>query len=144
MKYIIFLLPLFIGFHSVQSEIVDREFRSKTGEVIKASVIEFGEDGDLLIKRTSDLQLFRVNLDIFTEDDQAFVKNNFPPNHDALPKFSKPLDSKKLSQFAASIDNKIKFRLKSYGQRIPKTVSDDVFLGEHTSRLLAESQTLKK
>ena len=74
MKYIIFLLPLFIGFHSVQSEIVDREFRSKTGEVIKASVIEFGEDGDLLIKRTSDLQLFRVNLDIFTEDDQAFVK----------------------------------------------------------------------
>ena len=59
--------------------ITDREFRSKNGQVIKGSVIKYFEDGDVLMKRTSDLQIFRVSLDIFTEDDQAFVKNNFPP-----------------------------------------------------------------
>ena len=39
----------------------------------------------MLLKRTKDKQLFRINLDIFTEDDQAFVKNNFPQIIDALP-----------------------------------------------------------
>ena len=67
--------------------ITDRDFRSKNGQVIRGSIVKYFEDGDVLMKRTSDLQLFRISLDIFTEDDQAFVKNNFPPNHDALPKF---------------------------------------------------------
>jgi len=125
------------------SAINDREFRSaKNGQVIKGSVIKYFEDGDILLKRTSDLQLFRISLDIFTEDDQAFVKNNFPPNHDALPKFKKPLDSKKLSQFSASIDNMIKMRLKSYRQRIPKTVSDDVFLRRAYLKVIGRIPTL--
>ena len=53
--------------------ITDRDFRSKNGQVIRGTVVKYFEDGDVLMKRTSDLQLFRISLDIFTEDDQAFV-----------------------------------------------------------------------
>ncbi|MDG0963747.1 MAG: hypothetical protein P8O23_01685, partial [Opitutales bacterium] len=102
--------------------ITDRDFRSKNGQVIRGTVIKYFEDGDVLMKRTSDLQLFRISLEIFTEDDQAFVKNNFPPNHDALPKFKKPLNERTLKTFTDSIDQKIDRRLKSYRQRPNKKI----------------------
>ena len=60
--------------------LAERDFRSKNGQVIKGTIIKYFEDGDVLLKRSKDLQMFRISLDIFTEDDQAFVKNNFPPN----------------------------------------------------------------
>lgn len=101
-KIVLFWISL-TTFCAVYS-ITDRDFRSKNGQVIRGSVIKYFEDGDVLMKRTSDLQLFRISLDIFTEDDQAFVKNNFPPNHDALPKFKKPLDQRTLRTFTDLID----------------------------------------
>ena len=108
--------------------ITDREFRSKKGQVIKGSVIKYFEDGDVLMKRTSDLQLFRISLDIFTEDDQAFVKNNFPPNHDALPEFQRPLSVHALKTNAKFIDSIIDSKLRSYNQRPSRPASDEVFL----------------
>jgi hypothetical protein len=124
--------------------ITDREFRSKNGQVIKGSVIKYFEDGDVLMKRTSDLQLFRISLDIFTEDDQAFVKNNFPPNHDALPKFKKPLDERTLTTFANSIDQKIERRLKSYRQRPNKDISDEAFLRRAYLKIIGRIPTVEE
>ena len=122
--------------------ITDRDFRSKNGQVIRGSVIKYFEDGDVLMKRTSDLQLFRISLDIFTDDDQAFVKNNFPPNHDALPKFKKPLDSRTLSTFAKSIDQKIERRLRSYRQRPNADISNETFLRRAYLKIIGRIPTL--
>ena len=78
--------------------------------------LKYFEDGDVILKRSKDLQLFRVNLDVFTEDDQAFVKNNFPPNHDALPEFQRPLSVNALMTNAKFIDSIIDTKLRSYNQ----------------------------
>ena len=128
MRIQVFKLTFFFLSSFLISAATDREFRSKNGQVIKGSIIKSFEDGDILLKRTSDLQLFRISLDIFTEDDQAFVKNNFPPNHDALPKFKKPLDDRTLATFSSSIDQKIENQLKIYDQRPNKDISDETFL----------------
>ena len=124
--------------------ITDREFRAKNGQVIKGSVIKYFEDGDVLMKRSSDLQLFRISLDIFTEDDQAFVKNNFPPNHDALPKFKKPLDARTLRTFTDSIDQKIERRLKSYRQRPNKEITDEAFLRRAYLKIIGRIPTVEE
>ena len=75
-------LPTFIAFISsflwVQASFgAARDFHSNNGQKINGSVIKYFENGDVLLKRTKDQQLFRISLDIFTEDDQAFVKNTF-------------------------------------------------------------------
>ena len=124
--------------------ITDRDFRSKNGQVIRGSVVKYFEDGDVLMKRTSDLQLFRISLDIFTEDDQAFVKNNFPPNHDALPKFKKPLDARTLRTFTDSIDQKIDRRLKSYRQRPNKEINDEQFLRRAYLKIIGRIPTVEE
>ena len=80
------------------------------------------------MKRSKDLQLFRINLDIFTEDDQAFVKNNFPQIMMHFPEFQRPLTSQALITNARYIDNLIETRLRSYNQRPNRPVSDEVFL----------------
>lgn len=107
-----------------------RDFRSKNGQVIRGTIEKYFEDGDVLLKRSKDLQLFRINLDIFTEDDQAFVKNNFPPNHDALDKrnFQRPLHPKSLMANAKYIDSLIETKLRSYNQRPNKLADDETFL----------------
>ena len=87
----IFCLLSYFTFSSLVFGFAERDFRSMNGQVIRGTIIERLDDGDVILKRSNDLQLFRINLKIFTEDDQAFVKNNFPPNHDALPEFQRPL-----------------------------------------------------
>ena len=62
---------------SVCFAITDREFRSRMDKLSRVLWLST-EDGDVLMKRTSDLQLFRISLDIF-RDDQAFVKTTFRP-----------------------------------------------------------------
>ena len=108
--------------------LAERNFRSKNGQVIKGTILKHFDDGDVLLQRSKDLQLFRINLDIFTEDDQAFVKNNFPPNHDALPEFQRPLTNQALMTNAKYIDNLIEARLRSYNQRPNKIANDETFL----------------
>jgi len=144
MKNMLLKLVIFLASTSTILAIADREFRSKNGQVIKGSIVKYFEDGDVLMKRTSDLQLFRISLDIFTDDDQAFVKNNFPPNHDALPKFKKPLDDRTLSTFAASIDQKIEKRLKRYRQRPNKEVSDETFLRRAYLKIIGRIPTMEE
>ena len=120
-------LPLFT-FSLFVFGLAERDFRSNEGQVIRGTIIERLEDGDIILKRSKDLQLFRINLEIFTEDDQAFVKNNFPPNHEALPKMSRPLSNNHLAGFANKIDSIIVEKLRSYNQRPTRPVSDETFV----------------
>ena len=52
----------------------NRDFHTNTGRAINGELIKYFEDGTILLKRSSDKQLFRIDLSIFTLDDQAFVK----------------------------------------------------------------------
>lgn len=142
-RLLLFSISFFLTSIATYS-VTDRDFRSKNGQVIRGSVVKYFEDGDVLLKRTSDLQLFRIKLDIFTEDDQAFVKNNFPPNHDALPKFKKPLDHRTLRTFSDSIDQKIDRRLKSYRQRPNKEVTDEAFLRRAYLKIIGRIPTVSE
>ena len=126
-RKIICFLPFFT-FSSWVFGLAERDFRSKNGQVIRGTITERLEDGSIILKRSKDLQLFRVNMDIFTEDDQAFVKNNFPPNHDALPEFQRPLSKQALMTNAKYIDSIIESKLRSYNQRPNKLASDETFL----------------
>jgi len=144
MRILLGISILVFTFNSFVWSITDRDFRSKNGQVIRGSIVKYFEDGDVLMKRTSDLQLFRISLDIFTEDDQAFVKNNFPPNHDALPKFKKPLDERTLQTFSKSIDQKIERRLKSYRLFPNKDISDDAFLRRAYLKIIGRIPTFEE
>ena len=126
----IICLLSFFTFSSFVFGLAERDFRSKNGQVIRGTIEKYFEDGDVLLKRSKDLQLFRINLDIFTEDDQAFVKNNFPPNHDALDKrnFQRPLHPQSLMANARYIDSLIETKLRSYNQRPNKPADDETFL----------------
>ncbi|MBL6826855.1 MAG: DUF1549 domain-containing protein [Opitutales bacterium] len=128
-RKIILFLSIFV-FTFAAFGLAERDFRSKNGQVIRGTIEKYFEDGDVLLKRSKDLQLFRINLDIFTEDDQAFVKNNFPPNHDALDKrnFQRPLHPKSLMANAKYIDSLIETKLRSYNQRPNKLADDETFL----------------
>ncbi|MFL2938953.1 MAG: DUF1549 domain-containing protein [Opitutales bacterium] len=124
--------------------LAERDFRSKNGQVIKGTIIKYFEDGDVLLKRSKDLQMFRISLDIFTEDDQAFVKNNFPPNHDALPEFKRPLSPHVLMTNSRFIDNIIDTKLRSYNQRPNPVASDEVFLRRAYLKIIGRIPTLNE
>ncbi len=130
-RKIFILLSIFVFTFSAFG-LAERDFRSKTGNVIRGTVLEYLDGGDVLFKRSSDLQLFRIDLKIFTENDQAFVKNNFPPNHKSLDKrnFQRPLHPKSLMANAKYIDSLIEAKLRSYDppQRPNKLVDDETFL----------------
>ena len=79
MRFLTSTLLAFLILSQYAFGLAERDFRSKNGQVIKGTIIKYFEDGDVLLKRSKDLQMFRISLEIFTEDDQAFVKNNFPP-----------------------------------------------------------------
>ncbi|MDG1138020.1 MAG: DUF1549 domain-containing protein [Opitutales bacterium] len=119
---------LLCSFLSVSYGSTERDFHSINGQKIKGLVEKFFEDGDILLRRSKDKQLFRISLDIFTEDDQAFVKNNFAPNHDALPEFQRPLSPSVLKANSRYIDSLIDQRIGSYRLRPNKVASEEVFL----------------
>ena len=85
-RKILSFIPL-LAFSSMVFGLAKRDFRSKNGQVIRGTITERLEDGSIILKRSKDLQLFRVNMDIFTEDDQV-VKNNFLPIMTHSPNFS--------------------------------------------------------
>ena len=97
------------------------------GKNFKGDILEANAT-HALIKRSSDLQLFRIAIDSLTEDNQAFIKNNFPPSYKHLPSFNKPLAEKDLITHANYIDNLIETRLRSYNLRPNKQISDETFL----------------
>ena len=121
-----------------------RDFHSNNGQKINGTVIKFFEDGDVLLRRTKDQQLFRINLDIFTQDDQAFVKNNFPPNHDALPTFNRPLSERDLAINSQFIDRIIETKLRSYNQRPNQEISNETFLRRAYLKIIGRIPTLEE
>ena len=140
-SFAVFFLQLFLVFGVFSA---NRDFRSKTGKVINGDVIKYFEDGTILLKRSKDLQLFRIDLSIFTEDDQAFVKNNFPPNHDALPTFSRPLSERDLAINAQYIDRLVETKLRSYNQRPNKEITNETFLRRAYLKIIGRIPTLEE
>ena len=144
MRFLTSTLLAFLILSQYAFGLAERDFRSKNGQVIKGTIIKYFEDGDVLLKRSKDLQLFRISLEIFTEDDQAFVKNNFPPNHDALPEFKRPLSPQVLMTNSRFIDNIIDTKLRSYNQRPNPVVSDEVFLRRAFLKIIGRIPTLEE
>ena len=120
----------------------ERDFHSKNGQKINGLVEKFFPNGDILLRRTIDNQLFRIKLDIFTEDDQAFVKNNFAPNRELLPDFKLPLSQSDLLNNARWIDTMIESKLKSYNLRTNKQASEEVFLRRAYLKIIGRIPTL--
>jgi len=139
---IITLLSILSSISALSS--INRDFYSKSKQKINGSVVKYFDNGDVLLKRSTDMQLFRIKLDIFTEDDQAFVKNNFPPNHESLPKFKKPLSDKDLKINSEFIDKIIESKLRSYGERPNKEISNEAFLRRAYLKIIGRIPTLKE
>jgi hypothetical protein len=133
--------PLILSLNAFSA---DRDFHTNTGRAINGDVIKYFEDGTILLKRSNDNQLFRIDLSIFTEDDQAFVKNNFPPNHAAIPTFSRPLSDRDLASNAQFIDQIIVAKLRSYNQRPNKEISNEAFLRRTYLKIIGRIPTLEE
>jgi hypothetical protein len=97
------------------------------GNFVRGEIIE-SNSTHVVIKREDDFQLFRIPLKLLTQDNQAYVKNNFPPGHENLPKFKKPLSEKDLISNSRYIDQLVENKLRSYNQRPNKEISDSTFL----------------
>lgn len=97
------------------------------GNNIRGKIIE-SNSTHVMLKRDHDLQLFRVPLKLLTKDHRAYVKNNFPPKLEYLPKFEKPLSEKNLILNARYIDQLIENKLRSYNQRPNKEIDESTFL----------------
>tara|TARA_B100001115_G_scaffold8315_1_gene6275 strand:- start:5501 stop:8032 length:2532 start_codon:yes stop_codon:yes gene_type:complete len=122
----------------------NRDFHTNTGKAINGDVIKYFEDGTILLKRSKDNQLFRIDLSIFTQDDQAFVKNNFPPNHDSLPEFNRPLSDRDLTINSQYIDNLVLTHLRKYNQRPNDMASDETFLRRTYLKIIGRIPTLEE
>ena len=140
-KFLLCFIPLLTATSGFSA---DRDFRTRTGNVINGDVVQYFEDGTILLKRSNDNQLFRIDLSIFTDDDQAFVKNNFPPNHDALPTFTRPLSDRDLAINAQFIDRIIETKLRSYNQRPNKEISNETFLRRAYLKIIGRIPTLEE
>ena len=111
------------------------------GKDVKGDIIEANAT-HALIKRSSDLQLFRIAIDSLTEDNQAYIKNNFAPSHEALPKFNKPLSDKDLTTHSKYIDSLIETKLRSYNLRPNKEVDDATFLRRSYLKVIGRTPSL--
>jgi hypothetical protein len=97
------------------------------GNSVRGEIVE-SNSTHVMLKRDHDLQLFRVPLELLTKDHRAYVKNNFPPKLEYLPKFKKPLSEKSLILNARYIDQLVENKLRSYSQRPNKEIDDSTFL----------------
>ena len=111
------------------------------GKDLKGDILEANAT-HALIKRASDLQLFRIAISSLTEDNQAYIKNNFPPSHEALPKFQKPLSNKDLNTHARYIDSLIETKLRSYNLKPNKEVDDATFLRRSYLKVIGRTPSL--
>ena len=144
MKLVLFIPFIFVFSIGHSLFAMNRDFHSLNGQKINGTVIKYFEDGDVLLERSKDLQLFRISLDIFTENDQAFVKNNFPPNHDALPSFNRPLAERDLA-INANLLIKLSRRNYALTTNVPgKKYPTKLFYAEPILKLSDEFPHLKR
>jgi len=140
-RFFIRVFPLFLVLNAFCA---NRDFHTNSGKSINGAVIKYFEDGTILLKRADDNQLFRIDLSIFTKDDQAFVKNNFPPNHDALPTFNRPLSERDLAMNAQYIDRLVETKLRSYNQRPNKEIENETFVRRAYLKIIGRIPTLEE
>ena len=111
------------------------------GKAVEGKILEANAT-HALIQRSTDLQLFRLSIDLLTEDNQAYIKNNFPPMHKALPKLQKPLPQKDLQAHSVYIDSLIEKKLKSYNLKPNKEINDEVFLRRAYLKIIGRTPSL--
>ena len=111
------------------------------GRSLEANIIE-ANFTHALIERRRDLQRFRIAINSLTEDNQAFIKNNFTPSHQALPKFKKPLNEKDLLSHSRYIDTLIERKLRSYNLQPNKEAEDEVFLRRTYLKIIGRTPSL--
>ena len=81
MKKLLLLLTVIPVFLFASDTLYFNNGKDLKGEILEANATH------ALIKRSSDLQLFRIGIYSLTQDNQAYFKNNFDPSHEVLPKF---------------------------------------------------------
>ena len=126
-----------------------RDFLSANGQKLSGEVIKYYGDY-VLFKRSEDHQLFRFKMEVLSDKDQAFVKNNFAPDRESLPTLPSPLSTRDLSKFALGIDGLVETQLRKYQQRPNKTIEDEAFVRRAYLKIagripsLEETQTFLK
>jgi hypothetical protein len=130
------LLLLISSFYCFGDTLYFNNGKDLKGDILEANATH------ALIKRASDLQLFRIAIDSLTEDNQAYIKNNFPPSHEALPKLKKPLSDNDLNTHARYIDSLIETKLRSYNLRPNKEVDDSTFLRRSYLKVIGRTPSL--
>ena len=122
-KHFLALAAVGLSFSSLAGKV----FTSITGEKIEGEVVKnFGDY--LLFKRADDHQLFRFKTDILCDKDRAFVKNNFAPVREEIPKMQRPLPERQLLQLAQGADSLVEQQLRKYNSRPNPTIDDETFL----------------
>ena len=138
MKVLLLLLLFVLPLLSFGKVLYFNNGKQLKGEIVEANATH------VLIKRESDLQLFRFPISLLTKDDQAYIKNNFSPSHEKLPKFKKPLSEQQLTINSNYIDNLIETKLRSYNLRPNKEVSDETFLRRAYLKIIGRIPSLEE
>ena len=113
------------------------------GKNLEGKILE-ANSSHALIERASDLQLFRIAIDSLTKDNQAYIKNNFPPMHESLPKFKKPLSELDLKKHSNYIDSLVEKKLRSYNLRPNKQIDDETFLRRAYLKIIGRTPNINE
>ncbi|MBU62193.1 MAG: hypothetical protein CMI26_06790 [Opitutae bacterium] len=132
------ILFIFITFTSSA-----RDFSSVNGQKLSGEVVKYYGDY-ILFKRSDDHQLFRFKMEILCDKDQAFVKNNFAPDREAVPTLTKPLSPRDVSKFALGVDGLVENQLRKYRQRPNKTIEDEAFLRRAYLKIVGRIPSLEE
>ena len=120
-----------------------RVFMSAKGDKLEGDIVKnFGDY--ILFKRSSDHQLFRFKTEILCDKDQAFVKNNFAPIREEIPKFQRPLAPNLVTQLAGGIDGILINKMREYQKGPNSIVSDEVFLRRTYLKIIGRIPTLEE
>ena len=95
------------------------------GKSLEAEILEANET-HVLLKRSSDLQQFRIKTELLTKDTQKQIElYHSEGRYSSIPTLKTPLDSKTLNQYASYIDALIDQNLRS--KRLQKTKELDEY-----------------
>ena len=133
------LLP-FIGL--LASGLHGREFTSANGSKIQGEVIKY--EGEYITFKRSDGKLFRFKLEVLSEADQTYVRQNFEKAIAQVPKLARPLPLPELRKFSDQIDRIVESNLASKGKSPNEMASDEIFLRRAYLLLAGRIPTLEE
>lgn len=120
-----------------------RVFMSAKGDKLEGDIVKnFGDY--VLFKRSSDHQLFRFKTEILCDKDQAFVKNNFAPIREEIPKFQRPLAPNLVTQLANGIDGILINKMREYRQAPNPMTTDEVYLRRAYLKIIGRIPSLEE